>query len=229
MRTRCVRVVSSNYMGHDVTLQAKKAAPDWERIEADYRAGLLSVREIAAAHQISHTAIQKRAKANSWERDLAARIQAKADLLVAKSEVASQVASPEKVATDTAIVDANAKVIADVRVTHRKYITRFRVLALALLEELEVETGDVSIFHELGEYLRSEDEKGVDKRNDIYMKVISGAGRIDGAKKLAETLKILIGLEREAYGMVDVQGKDEKADNLAVALEAARKRRRDVG
>jgi hypothetical protein len=29
--------------------QPKKAAPDWERIEADYRAGLLSVREIAAA------------------------------------------------------------------------------------------------------------------------------------------------------------------------------------
>jgi hypothetical protein len=42
--------------------QPKKAAPDWERIEADYRAGLLSVREIAAAHGVSHTAIQKRAK-----------------------------------------------------------------------------------------------------------------------------------------------------------------------
>ena len=40
------------------------AAPkiDWERVEADYRAGLLSVREIAAAHSVSHTAIGNRSK-----------------------------------------------------------------------------------------------------------------------------------------------------------------------
>ena len=47
--------------------QEKKAAPDWERIEADYRAGLLSVREIATAQGISHTAVQKRAKADGWD------------------------------------------------------------------------------------------------------------------------------------------------------------------
>src|SRR5471030_2883044 len=34
--------------------------PDWERIEQLFRAGLLSVREIAAACGVSHTAINKR-------------------------------------------------------------------------------------------------------------------------------------------------------------------------
>lgn len=48
----------------------KRAAPDWERIEADYRAGLLSVREIAAANGVSHVAIGKRVKRDGWERDL---------------------------------------------------------------------------------------------------------------------------------------------------------------
>ncbi|HEY4292069.1 GIY-YIG nuclease family protein [Luteibacter sp.] len=50
--------------------QQDKKAPDWERIEADYRAGLLSVREIAAAQGVSHVAIGKRAKRDGWERSL---------------------------------------------------------------------------------------------------------------------------------------------------------------
>lgn len=58
---------------------SQKAAPDWERIEADYRAGLLSVREIAASNGVSHVAIGKRAKRDGWERDLQAKIKAKAD------------------------------------------------------------------------------------------------------------------------------------------------------
>lgn len=183
--------------------QEKKAAPDWERIEDDYRAGLLSVREIAASQGISHTAIQKRAKAEGWERDLGKRIQAKADALVAKREVASQVATETKAATDQAIVDANAQVIANIRLSHRADISRSRALAMSLLGELEVETGSLELFEQLGDILRSDDEKGQDKRNDIYRKVISGAARVDSMKKLAETLKTLIGLEREAYGLID--------------------------
>lgn len=56
-----------------------KPPPDWERIEIDFRAGVLSTREIAQAHGISHTAINKRAKAYGWDRDLSAKIKAKAD------------------------------------------------------------------------------------------------------------------------------------------------------
>jgi len=185
--------------------QTKKATPDWERIEADYRAGLLSVREIAAAQGISHTAIQKKAKAEGWERDLGKRIQAKAEALVAKREVASQVATETKAATDAVIVEANAQVIANIRLAHRKDISRARGIAMNLLGELEVETDNVDLFEQLGEMLRSDDEKGQDKRNDVYRKVISGATRVDSMKKLAETLKTLIGLEREAYGVAEEQ------------------------
>jgi len=182
--------------------QTEKPAPDWERIEDDYRAGLLSVREIAASQGISHTAIQKRAKAEGWERDLGAKIKAKAEALVAKREVAKTVAT-EAAATERIIVEANAEVIAGVRMAHRTDIARARRLAMSLLDELEVETGSLDLFTELGELLRSEDDKGQDKRNDVYRKVISSAGRIDGMKKLAETLKVLIGLEREAYGIAE--------------------------
>ena len=48
---------------------------DWEAIERDYRAGILSVREIGAKCGCTHTAINKRAKRDGWERDRAARQQ----------------------------------------------------------------------------------------------------------------------------------------------------------
>jgi hypothetical protein len=177
-----------------------KKAPDWERIEADYRAGLLSVREIAASEGISHTAINKRAKAERWERDLSKRIQAKANALVSKREV-SKTVSTETAVSERVIVEANAEVIAGIRMAHRSDIQRCRRLAMSMLEELEVQTTDLELFHELGELLRSEDDKGQDRRNDIYNKVISSAGRIDSMKKLAETLKVLSAMEREAYSI----------------------------
>jgi hypothetical protein len=76
---------------------------------------------------------------------------------------------------------------------------------MSLLGELETQTANLELFEQLGDILRSDDERGQDRRNDIYQKVISSAGRIDGMKKLSDTLKTLIGLEREAYGLVEAQ------------------------
>lgn len=175
---------------------------DWERIELDYRAGLLSIREIAESQGISHTAINKRAKKDGWERDLKAKIQAKADALVSKREVSAQV-SKEQAETEKVIVEANAEVIANIRLSHRRDISRSRSLVIDLLAELEHETGKLDLFEELGDLLRNEDDKGRDKLNDLYRKVISSASRVSSMKALAETMKTLIGLEREAYGIND--------------------------
>lgn len=178
----------------------KRRVIDWEAIENDFRAGILSLREMGAAHNVSHVMIAKRAKAEGWTRDLNARIQAKADALVNKALVNDSVNS-DRIVNEREIIEANAARIAQVRGDHRSDITRTRKLALDMLSELEHETGNVDLYEELGEMLRKEDDRGNDKRNDIYHKVISSAGRIDSLKKLAETLKTLIGLEREAYGI----------------------------
>lgn len=188
-----------------------KKAPDWERVEADYRAGLLSVREIAAACGVSHTAIQKRAKAQGWERDLQAKIKAKADALVAKSEVSKLVATPEELATERAIVDSNAKVIADVRVSHRKDIARARGLAMKLLEELEVETDNIDLLEQLESAIAGED--GSDGMLRAFQRVTSTSGRIDSAKKLAEAMKVLVAMEREAYNIESGSDSDEAGVN----------------
>jgi hypothetical protein len=107
--------------------------------------------------------------------------------------------------------EANARAVANIRTAHRTDIACARRLAMAMLQELESVTGNADLFEELGRVLRSEDDQGQDRRNDIYRKVISSAGRIDSMKKLADTLKTLIVLEREAYGIVDVQKIDINA------------------
>ncbi|MBY5301438.1 hypothetical protein FP371_24855 [Citrobacter freundii] len=149
-----------------------------------------------------YTAISKRAKKESWDRDLQARIQAKADALVTKREVAKKVTT-EKLVTERQIVEANAEVIANVRMEHRSDIRRARTLTNSLLEELESECSDVDALNQLGELLRREDDKGMDKLNDLYHKIISLPGRVKAMKDLADSLKNLIALERQAYSLDD--------------------------
>lgn len=184
----------------------EKKQPDWERIEHHYRAGLLSVREIASTESVSHVAIHKRAKREGWERDLAAKIQAKADALV-NSEVVTREVNKETLVTERGIVEANAQAIANIRIAHRTDIARYRRLTNSLLEELEGLTENRDLFEEVGELLRSEDDKGMDRLNDLYRKVIDLPNRTKVMKELGETLKNLIALERQAYN-VDAEPKE---------------------
>jgi hypothetical protein len=193
------------------------AKPDWERIEQLFRAGLLSVREIASACGVSHTAINKRAKAEGWERDLKAKIKAKADSLVSKREVSSKV-STEQLATERGIVEANAEVIANIRMAHRSDITRSRRIANKLLDELEGLTDNRVLFEELGELMRDPDDKGFDRRNELYGKVISLSGRTKTMKELSETLKTLVLLERQAYDLESAGDVDPAAASLTVSF-----------
>ncbi|HGM9957571.1 TPA: hypothetical protein ACKREX_004032 [Providencia stuartii] len=178
--------------------------PDWEAIESAYRAGVMSIREIASQYEITHQAISKRAKKEGWERDLKAKVKARAENLVAKREVASLVAT-EKAISERQLIEANAEVIANVRMEHRGDIRRARELTNNLFDELSAECADVPALRKLGELMSSPDDNGRDKLNEIYHSIISLPERVKSAKALSETLKNLVGLERQAYGLDDVQ------------------------
>lgn len=195
--------------------QERKPAPDWERIEADYRAGLLSLREIAAARGVSNVAIHKRAKKEGWERDLGKRIQAKADALVSKREAASKT-SADAVASDRIVVEANATLIAEVRLSHRRDIARSRNLAMQMLEELERATTNTDVFEKIADLLRESDDIA-ERRLEAFNKIMSSAGRIDSMKKLADTLRTLVTLEREAYGLT--ADPDGGTDDVPTSLD----------
>jgi hypothetical protein len=197
-----------------------KAVIDWELIERDYRAGILSVREIAASQGITHGAINKRAKRDKWSRDLSEKIQARAEQLVSRAAVSTAVSS-ERLATDRLVIEANAERVAAIRSEHRGGIQRARTLALAMLAELEVETGSIALFAQLGELLAAPDEKGMDKLNELYQRVIALPSRVDSMKKLSETLKVLVGLERQAYGIADAETDKPKTATLIISHDDA--------
>lgn len=173
---------------------------DWEAIERDYRAGLLTLRELAEIHGGSHVTIARKAKKENWERDLSARVAARAAAIVTRAAV-TESETKQRAVSDRRVVEATAQAIATVILRQHASIRRNRALSEKLLDELEAQCDQPEIFAQLGELLSSPDEKGTDKLNEIYRKVISLPSRIDGAKKMAETLRILISLEREAYHM----------------------------
>lgn len=187
--------------------------PDWEAIESAYRAGLMSLREIASQHSISEGAIRKRAKRDDWSRDLQAKIQERAEDLVRKKEVRKQVRSEGSV-SERVLIEATAEVIATVRMEHRGDIRRARELTNTLFDELAGECGDVAALDQLGEMMRSPDDKGMDKLNDLYHKIISLPSRVKSMKDLSDSLKTLIGLEREAYSIENKAETKEVTHNV---------------
>ena len=200
-----------------------KKETDWEAVEGAYRAGLLSLREMSQEYGVSHVAIKKRADKEGWTRDLTAKIKAKAEALVNSREVNGGVNSKPLV-NETEIVNANAEVIANIRLSHRKDISRSRNVVMKLLGELEISTDNIDLFEELGEIMRSPDDKGQDKRNDIYNKVISMSGRTKTMKDLADSLKTLVALERQAYGLdTEVKNQDDDPGKEANINDVARR------
>lgn len=195
-------------------------AADWLQLEADYRAGIKSLRQMASENGITEGAIRKRAKKEDWERDLSAKIRAKTDALVRSEAVRKEVRITQGV-PEKAIIEANAEMQAGIIRAHRKDITRYRNLCQSLLAQLEAETGEPELFSQIGELLAAPDDKGNDKLNEAYFKAISLPSRIDGVKKLAETLKTLIGLERQAFGLADTPEGTKPADDVAAGIVMA--------
>lgn len=183
------------------TKQGRRA--DWEAIHAEYRAGLLSLREIAAEYHVSHTAIRKRAVRDGWQRDLRARIKARADALVSRVVVSSEVSTESKVA-DAVIVESNARAVVQTRLQHRRDIARARAVAASLLDGLEVISANLPLIERLAAAVAKGLElvpKEVDQHIATVRKAFDLPSRAGMLKSLADTIAKLIALEREAYGL----------------------------
>ena len=183
--------------------RTKRSSADWEAIHAEYRAGLLSLREIAAEHHVSHTAIRKRAACDGWTRDLLARIKARAEGLVARAVVSSEVSTESRV-TDAVIVESNAQAVVRIRLQHRRDIARARVVATSLLDDLETISDNVSLIERLAAAVAKGLElspKETEQRVAAVRKAFDLPSRAGMMKSLADTMTKLIKLEREAYGL----------------------------
>lgn len=186
----------------------KRIDIDWDAIEIDWRVGIKTKLQISEEYGVSRAAIDKRFKKLGIDRDLKAQIKAKADALVTQAAVTREVTFEDRV-TDKEVIEANATMQAQAIMGQRTDITRGRKLVMSLLSELEQQTDNLDLYQQLGELLMKPDDKGVDKMNELYHKVISLGGRTGTMKSLADSLKTLVALEREALGIDDRKQKDD--------------------
>lgn len=215
------------------------AAPkkhDYTLMEADWMAGLKTTRQIADDYEkvtglkIRHATIFKEFEKRGVARDLKAKIRMKAEELVAKETLEKETRKGNKqsfvsLAKERDVIETAARVTADVLIAQREDIVRCTELTKKLVGELELTTDNRALFEQLGELLHSPNEKGVDKLNEAYQKVIAFPGRVDSLKKIAETLKNLIGLERQSYGLSDNSNGDaDKPKEVPIDQTDAAKR-----
>ena len=188
---------------------ARKAV-DWESVEREYRAGIRSLKDIGAEFGVSDAGILKRAKKEEWQRDLTERIRAKAEAKVSAALVSEKV-SAESNANERTIVEANAQVIADTVLNQRRDVSRSRSIVQKLFDELEAQGDGLEELAMLGEALESGDEE---KLAQIARKVIAFPSRVDSAKKLAESLRTLVELERKVLRIKDDTNLDDFAKKI---------------
>lgn len=188
----------------------KKPAIDWEGIEPHYRAGIRSLKDIGSEYSVSDAAIIKHAKKFGWTRNLKAKIQAKAAEKVSAAMVSAEVSAQTKI-TEAVRIDVESEVQARMQLSHRRDIARSRSLVMSLIGELEAVCGPESaaLLEQLGDLMRKPDANNQDRLNDLYRKLMSLPGRAKTMKDLGDSLRVLIGLEREAFGL-DAATDDEQ-------------------
>ncbi len=105
--------------------------PDWEAIERAYRAGSLSIRNIAEKHGVGESSIRKRAKKHGWQRDLTEQVQQAARDKLVRSEVRTS-GPQDAVRTDAEIVEEASTEAAAVVLSHRAELAQWRGIAQKL-------------------------------------------------------------------------------------------------
>jgi hypothetical protein len=196
---------------------------DWSMVEIDYRAGLLSDRQIGEKYGVSHGSIQQQAKKRGWARNLTGRSIAKAEEKLARHELASKLASKDSIATERQLVEATSELMFSVVVAQRSDIKRARATVQRLWELVDVELGHPEELANLGDLMTSPDESGQDKLNDLYQAAIGLPQQIKNVKLLADALKVLIELERRVL-KIDEQPDDplEGVSKMTDAQRASR-------
>jgi len=210
--------------------QSSRKVIDWAAVEKDWRAGIKTKSLMAEEHGVSRAAMDKRFTKLKIPRDLNAKIQARAEQLVAEAELQRQVTFVPIVTTeeDSAIIEVNAQVQANSLIGHRKDIKRYRILAGKLVSEIEAETDDPALFHELaeqiiwkdaGEVQTKEEQRRMEQMQKLFNAVMSNPSRVDALKKLSEVMKTLIGLERQALGLSNNDVPDNGKNNTMRTID----------
>lgn len=176
---------------------------DWETIEGEYRAGILSIRAIASRHGITHKAIQNRIKREGWQRDLSAKVKAQVKSLLIAHGVSEVAGDPheDKAATEREIVDTAAQTVMHVVRNHRRDIAHGRsVVELLFMQLDDAASKRAQVQAEI--VAETAGDAGQGRRASMF-KAVSLPTHASTARDLAQALRHVIVLERQAFSLED--------------------------
>ena len=199
---------------------AKKKQIDWDKIERDYRADVLSIAQISRESGAPSSTIRARAKRLGWSRNLTARIKSKADEIVNQDAIKNAVANIQ--ASEEQTIEENARLTAGVRLAHRKDISRARLATVTLLDDLEAMIGQDGR-ESLAELLKALVDEGLIEERDstaiaAYKKATGLSQQIANMQKLADTMTKFVALERQAWNLDNLD--DSSHDPLKTLLDS---------
>ena len=135
---------------------------DWEAVESAYRAGSPSIRALAEKVGVSEGAIRKRAAKEGWMRDLSEKVK----VATREKLVRKEVRTDGTQRTDAEIVESEAELRAELVLSHRAGLERWRTIADKLCVALSNITVDEDNHNEFARSLNA----GV----DAQLKIIKG-------------------------------------------------------
>lgn len=192
---------------------------DWEAIKREYKAGQLSVREIASQFDCSHTGIQKKAKKNGWKRNLIKDVKKE----VARKTVA-RVANLNDTATDDEIIEAAAERGAEVESVHRKDIQQSQSLVRLLQGQLiEAATNRDEIEDSIYDETKGKDGSPTQtKKRNRMLRAVSLPAHATVLRDLSVAQKNLIYLERQAWNLNESADGETIEDALRKIFESGK-------
>ena len=171
---------------------------DWEEIERLYRADLRTNAQLARDFGIHATTITRRVKKYAWKRDLKNRIKERANALVQERAV-------KKLESDDQTIEENAQITANIRLSHRQDIGDARSIAMTLLDDLKAQIGTDNRARLEDLFIAALKANAIDESAlEAYERVTSLSNHVRVMKDLADTMTKLVTLERQAYGLDDV-------------------------
>lgn len=177
---------------------------DWKRIERLYRAGLLSIWEIARECGTVEGNIRYRAKKEGWKRDLtdAMRSATRHKLVeeLAKASETPGAATKLRESSDEEIIELAARTQVEVVRQHQTTLGSGHSLTLRMLSELDATT---TLKDELEELIKSTISPS---RQRAVMAAVSLASRATTLRNLASSAREWITMERQAFNIAEDRG-----------------------
>jgi len=127
-------------------MAAKAKDIDWDRMEPDWRAGIVSVSTLSREYSVSRTSIEKHWNKLGVPRDLTAKIKAKTDSIVMGANIEAEkgagMGATNKAATEKQIIEVNANIQATVILEEREDVKRLTRICELLEKQLETIAND---------------------------------------------------------------------------------------